>query len=393
MEKLKVFTAFSGYDSQCMALERLASDFPGFAYELVGWSEIDRCAIEAHNACFPQWADRNYGDISEIDWGEVPDFDLFTYSFPCQDISVAGHQNGLSEGSGTRSSLLWECERAIASKRPKYLLMENVAALTHRKFVPQLMRWEDILSGYGYANHRRVLNASDFGVPQSRNRVFLASLLDGIRFVFPTPVTPPHKQLEDLLDRDVDESYYFSNEYLHKCLLRIGNIPGKSRIRVVADAMEKGTIQRRIYGTDGVSPTLTANVHPIKVWIPEAGAVPKVSESVHLKFQFRDPADVAPTLCASDYKCPCLAWYNGRVRKLTPGEYLRLMDVPEDKITAIQSHICDNGKTISKSQQYKMAGNSIVVSVLYHIFRKMFTDRDTKSPIYRQLTIFDEIIQ
>lgn len=191
MEKLKVFTAFSGYDSQCMALERLASNFPGFAYELVGWSEIDRCAIEAHNACFPQWADRNYGDISEIDWGEVPDFDLFTYSFPCQDISVAGHQNGLSEGSGTRSSLLWECERAIASKRPKYLLMENVAALTHRKFIPQLMRWEDILSGYGYASHRRTLNASDFGVPQSRNRVFLASLLDGIRFVFPTPVTPP----------------------------------------------------------------------------------------------------------------------------------------------------------------------------------------------------------
>ena len=181
--------------------------------------------------------------------------------------------------------------------------------------------------------------------------------------------------MEDLLDRDVDESYYFSDEYLHKCLLRIGNIPGKSRIRVVADAMVKGfCMQRRIYGTDGVSPTLTANGHPIKVWESEAGAVPKVSESEHRKFQFRDPADVAPTLCASDYKCPCLAWYNGRVRKLTPGEYLRLMDVPEDKITAIQSHICDNGKTISKSQQYKMAGNSIVVSVLYHIFRKMFTE-------------------
>ena len=78
MQKLRVFTAFSGYDSQCMALDRLAENFPGFSYELVGWSEIDKYAIQAHNAVYPQWADRNYGDISKIDWAEVPDFDLFT---------------------------------------------------------------------------------------------------------------------------------------------------------------------------------------------------------------------------------------------------------------------------------------------------------------------------
>lgn len=83
MEKIRVFTAFAGYDSQCLALERLKRDFPEFDYELVGWSEIDRYAIMAHNALFPQWSDRNYGDISKIEWEQVPDFDLFTYSFPC----------------------------------------------------------------------------------------------------------------------------------------------------------------------------------------------------------------------------------------------------------------------------------------------------------------------
>ena len=83
MEKLRVFTAFSGYDSQCLALERLKRDYPGIDYELVGWSEIDSHAIEAHDALFPQWAEMNYGDISKIDWSQVPDFDLFTYSFPC----------------------------------------------------------------------------------------------------------------------------------------------------------------------------------------------------------------------------------------------------------------------------------------------------------------------
>lgn len=82
---LKVFTAFSGYDSQCMALDRMKID-----YELVGWSEIDKYAIMAHNAIYPQYKDRNFGDISKIDWENVPDFDLFTYYFPCTDISSAG---------------------------------------------------------------------------------------------------------------------------------------------------------------------------------------------------------------------------------------------------------------------------------------------------------------
>lgn len=121
---IRIFTAFSGYDSQCMALDRIGMD-----YDLVGWSEIDRYAIAAHNAIYPQYADRNYGDISGIDWAQVPDFDLLTYSSPCQDFSIAGRQRGGERGSGTRSSLLWECERAIAAKRPRYLLFENVSAL------------------------------------------------------------------------------------------------------------------------------------------------------------------------------------------------------------------------------------------------------------------------
>ena len=100
-EMLRVFTSFSGYDSQCLALRRL--DIP---FELVGWSEIDKYAIQAHDVLFPEVKDRNYGDISRIDWAQVLDFDLFTYSFPCTDISNAGQQKGLEKGSGTRSSLL-----------------------------------------------------------------------------------------------------------------------------------------------------------------------------------------------------------------------------------------------------------------------------------------------
>ena len=213
METLKVFTAFSGYDSQCMALDRLKEEFPQFDYELVGWAEIDRYAIQAHNAVYPQWADRNYGDISKINWDEVPDFDLFTYSSPCQDFSNAGLQRGGEEGSGTRSSLLWECRKAILAKKPKYLLMENVAALVSKKFLPLFNKWQRELESYGYSNFAQVLNAKDYGVPQNRERIFLVSILGEAQYHFPQPF-PLELRLKDILEEEVDEKYYLSDKML-----------------------------------------------------------------------------------------------------------------------------------------------------------------------------------
>lgn len=207
MDKIRVFTAFSGYDSQCMALDRLKNDFPEFDYELVGWAEIDPFAIKAHNAVYPQWADRNYGDISKINWDEVPDFDLFTYSSPCQDFSNAGLQRGGEEGSGTRSSLLWECRRAIIAKKPKYLLLENVAALVSKKFLPLFNKWQNELESYGYSNYAQVLNAKDYGIPQNRERIFLVSILNGGGYHFPLKF-PLQLGLKDMLEKEVDEKYY-----------------------------------------------------------------------------------------------------------------------------------------------------------------------------------------
>ena len=212
MEKIRVFTAFSGYDSQCLALERLKRDFPGIDYELVGWSEIDKYAIEAHDALFPQWSERNYGDISKIEWEQVPNFDLFTYSFPCTDISQSGRQEGMAEGSGTRSSLLWECRRAIEVKKPRWLLMENVDALVSKKFIGYFQKWVDFLTGQGYASFSAVLNAKDYGVPQSRKRVFSVSIrdFDG-EFHFPKPIGC-ERRLRDVLESEPDERFYLRDE-------------------------------------------------------------------------------------------------------------------------------------------------------------------------------------
>lgn len=203
---LRVFTAFSGYDSQCMALDRI-----GIPYTLVGWSEIDKNAIMAHNAVYPQYADRNYGDIQQIDWKQVPDFDLFTFSSPCQDFSAAGLQRGGQEGSGTRSSLLWECRKAIIEKKPKYLLLENVKALVSKKFIGLFNKWLNELEGYGYTNYWQVLNAKDYGVPQNRERVFCVSILgDHDIYHFPLPF-PLEKRLKDVLEPEVDDKYVLSD--------------------------------------------------------------------------------------------------------------------------------------------------------------------------------------
>lgn len=203
---LRVFTTFSGYDSQCLALRNI-----GIPFDLIGWSEIDKYAIQGHDALFPEYKDRNYGDICKIDWEKVPDFDFLTYSSPCQDFSNAGLQRGGEEGSGTRSSLLWEVKRAIMAKHPTYLMMENVKALVSNKFLPTFRLWLDWLTGQGYTNFCQVLNAKDYGIPQNRERIFVVSILGDAWYTFPQPMELKLR-LKDMLEDKVDEKYYLPQE-------------------------------------------------------------------------------------------------------------------------------------------------------------------------------------
>lgn len=128
----------------------------------------------------------------------------------CQDISTAGQQRGIAEGSGTRSSILWECKRAITIKRPKVLLMENVKALVGKKFKPYFDKWLEFLSSQGYTNFWQVMNAKNYGIPQNRERVFCVSVLNCDKpYVFPAPI-PLEKCLEDMLDDEetIPINYY-----------------------------------------------------------------------------------------------------------------------------------------------------------------------------------------
>ena len=207
---LKVVTLCSGYDSQLMALRNL-----GIPYECVGWSEIDKYAIRAHDAVFPEIADRNLGDMTKIDWSKVDDFDLLFYSTPCTDFSNAGKQAGGEEGSGTRSSILWWTRYAILEKKPKYLIMENVKALVSSKFLPQFLKWCDELTSYGYTNFQQVLNAKDYGIPQNRERIFVVSILGDAWFNFPQK-KELKLRLKDMLEDKVDEKYYLPQDKVNQ---------------------------------------------------------------------------------------------------------------------------------------------------------------------------------
>lgn len=213
---LKVVTLCSGYDSQCMALDRIKELQPDFDYDLVAWSEIDKYAIQAHDAVYPQWKDRNLGDMTKIDWEAFEsDIDLLFYSTPCQDFSNAGKQAGAIEGSGTRSSILWYTRNAVIAKKPRICIMENVKAVVSDKFKYLFRKWEQELASYGYYNYCKVLNAKDYGIPQNRERIFLVSIRDDQHFEFGEPFELKLR-LKDMLEEKVAEKYYLDDEKVAK---------------------------------------------------------------------------------------------------------------------------------------------------------------------------------
>ena len=388
---IKVFEAFAGYGSQSIALRNL-----GIEHEVVAISEIDKYAIKAYYALHDNNIP-NLGDISKIDVADIPDHDLFTYSFPCQDISVAGKTKGIVKGE-TRSGLLYECEKIIEAKRPKYLLMENVKNLVGKKFKPQFDEWLEYLEGLGYTNYWQVLNAKDYGVPQNRERVFVVSILGEHKPYKFADKIPLDKCIADILEDEVDEKYYLSEEIQNRFKItnQNKNIIGTTKPdfrtigqrdlvyskdgvmgslvatdykqpKQIAEINQVGMLDikgneqvRRVYGTDGISPTLNT--------MQGGNRQPKIiceqRSDEGLRFFKDNICGTIRTINSGGDKRVIEKGF--RIRKVTPRECFRLMGLHDDDIDKIQA------TGISNTQQYKMAGNSIVVDVLEAIFKNLF---------------------
>ena len=210
---IRLIELFAGIGSQAKALENLGVDFEHWRV-----CEFDNHAIKSYNAV--HGTNFTTSDITKLTASDLNITDtrhftyLVTYSFPCQDLSNAGLGRGMAKGSGTRSGLLWEVERLLneCDELPQVLLMENVPQVHSKNNIDHFVKWQEFLESKGYSNFWKDLNAKDYGIPQSRNRCYMVSILgaDDI-FTFPEPI-PLTLKLGDMLEKEVDEKYYLSDK-------------------------------------------------------------------------------------------------------------------------------------------------------------------------------------
>lgn len=379
---LRVVEAFSGIRSQTQALKNL-----NIKHDVVATFEIDKWAVEMAELLHGKV--NNLGDISEVDSGEVPEHDLFTYTFPCQDISTAGHQAGLEKNSGTRSSLLWECKKIIEHCKPEYLLMENVDNLLSKRHIKQFIDWLVVLEKLGYKNYYKILDAKDFRIPQRRKRVFCISILGNEKFIFPKPIELNLK-LRDMLEKEVPEKYYLKDINNNKFHMNMNKKQGYFISGEVANALtsknnrnnliQVGYINTNSQGnrayTDDVACTISA--------LGDGGA--KTGLYLVPNEKIIDD-DISYCITASYHKGTNLEGYfkkgrrqlvqddNFRIRRLTPRECWRLMGWKDEQIDKV-IHFSDK-------QLIEKAGNSIVIDVLEEIFRSLFLTIHEEGNEYR----------
>lgn len=212
VKKIRLIELFGGIGSQAMALRDLGVDFEN--WRLV---EFDPFAIKSYNAI--HGTNFKPSDIRNIHGKDlnITETDkycyLMTYSFPCQDLSVAGKQKGMTKGSETRSGLLWEVERILNElpneQLPEVLLMENVPQVHSKKNKADFDAWLSFLSSKGYSNFWKDLNAKDYGIPQNRNRCFMLSLLGDYDFEFPDAIKL-ERTILSCLEPSVPEKFYIN---------------------------------------------------------------------------------------------------------------------------------------------------------------------------------------
>ena len=289
---MKLFSLFSGIGGPEKALKRL-----GIEYDLVGYSEIDKYASRSYSAVHEEPEIKNYWDITKINEKELPDFDFMTWGFPCQDISIAGKQAGIREG--TRSGLYYDGLRILKEKKPKYSLIENVKALTSKKFADTFESILQDLDEAGYNNYWQVLDAKDYGIPQHRERVFIVSIRKDIdqEFTFPKKEELRLK-LKDLLDEEVDEKYYLSDRMIKTfsdMTNRNGYIRGKC---FKPHELDDNRVANTIKTTAGSRPEDNYVKRKYDEFIDENGYMPEIFNPYN-KTEVKDVAKTITGECGS----------------------------------------------------------------------------------------------
>lgn len=330
MNFLSLFSGIGGFEIGMQASDR--------AFNCVGYSEIDSYALSIYKKHFPNHL--SLGDVTQLNVDDLPDFDMLVAGFPCQAFSAAGLRKGFND---TRGTLFFEIARILRAKRPQYFLLENVKGLLSHDKGNTFQVIVNILDGLGYNIRWDILNSKDFGVPQSRERIYIRGSLDKI----PNDIS---------LVEDVGHN--------------------------VVDYVVKGRQGERILDEDGISQTLAASGgnRGSRTFVRTKDNNIKIA----MRHNYRsssilDDAGITPTLCASNYKHPLkIKTKHGVtsdmegilddgycIRKLTPVECERLQGFPDD-----WTKEGADGELMSDTQRYKTCGNAVTTNVIKYIMNE-----------------------
>ena len=329
---IRLIELFAGIGSQAKALTNLGINFEHWRI-----CEFNERAILSYNAIHGTHfvtSDITQINATDLDITQTDKYTyLLTYSFPCQDLSHAGKGAGMGKGSGTRSGLLWEVERLLneCTELPQVLLMENVPQVHGTKNKEHFDEWIAFLESKGYSNYWQDLNAKDYGIPQSRNRCYMVSLLGDYTYEFPKPVKLETTIKDFITDFDSPRKLnptlapYFAEEWKQEYTSPNGTIKVFDGERQLV--FNSNYANRRIYSMHGVCPTITTNV----------------------------------TINISELK--------GRLNTV---ELWTLMGfTAEDYQKAYAANV-------PEGELQKQAGNSIVVNVLMAVFKELFCNPHTE---------------
>lgn len=406
MDQLKVLELFGGIGACSKALEKLGID-----YEIADYVEIDKYAVASFNAIH----NTNFEPQDITQWDKDIEVDLVMHGSPCQDFSLAGLQAGGDEGSGTRSSLMYETIRIVKKLKPKYVVWENVKNIISKKHKHNFDAYITQLRLLGYYSYYQILNAKDYGIPQNRERVFCVSIRSDVNsygchvfnYIFPKK-QELKLRLKDMLEDNVDEKYYLSDKMI-KYISATGTVNFKNpdcKINldiarpITTDPNKRvgttnylsddfpdnydlnGSSYLRNFGSKGklqdkeYCDTLTASmgtgggnvpILKIKNATKQGYAEAIDGDSVNLEYpnsetrRGRVGKQVSQTLQCNDLMGVVS---NLRIRKLTPKECWRLMGFDDEDFDKAS-------KVNSNAQLYKQAGNSIVVNVLEAILKQL----------------------
>jgi DNA (cytosine-5)-methyltransferase 1 len=372
-QPLRVFSMFTGIGGFEVGLTN-----SNLAYEMVGFSEVDKYAIQIYNKHFK--GIKNYGDATTINETELPNFDLLVGGFPCQAFSMAGKRKGFND---TRGTLFFDIARILSKKKPKYFILENVKGLLSHDKGRTLQTIFGVLSDLGYEYQWEVLNSKNFGVPQNRERVYIVGHLRGTS----RPKIFPIGQSEEISDTSRESqgsessqiSSTITSNYKRGVHAMGEQYIVENKLKQIGNIDTKGhnSIWGRVYDTQGISATINAHGGGLgaktglyKVQVREATkkgyAVAEEGDSINLSVpnsntrRGRVGKQIAQTI---DTGMQQHTLQDSQIRRLTPRECERLQGFPDDWTEGI-----------SDTQRYKCLGNAVTTNVVTAIINRLYSN-------------------